>query len=150
MKKKPRPACMRCGKEVPRYHVIEAFSDCLRKPIKECFRYVYEVEDEEGKNPPIGAECAHHWDDDVAAWNKKPKAEQLADARFVLRWAPEIADDIRLLGIPHMIDALRIAKHNQSKITEMLAAHPAQEMKTADRKAMRSALKEIADEGTKH
>ncbi len=52
------------------------------------------------------------WDAQVKAqqdWNAKPRAEQIADARYVHEWDPESADAV-LRGTMWMTDALANAK----------------------------------------
>ncbi len=39
-------------------------------------------------------------------WNAKPRAAQAADARYVLKWLPGLAETILNYGYPHMVDAI--------------------------------------------
>jgi len=131
---------------LPRYNFIEKYSmTCVSLYIQdsECFRYVYDVEDEACKTP-IGAECFQHRLDDMKAWNEKPRAEQVADAQFVMKWVPAyIVDSIRLTGQPTLIDALRIARHRLEYGKRVLEDIPAQESDTEDQRAMRFAFEEL-------
>jgi hypothetical protein len=58
------------------------------------------------------------WDEHVKSqqeWNAKPKAERVADARYVLRWSPAIAKTVSD-GNVWMADAIRICQEIEKTV----------------------------------